>query len=301
MAYRHCLKEAGPGGSPRPGIPARRRGASLEGRRRFPAAAPAPGHAKGEMKIVIAGEGLSVSQGHPDRDLPAAAIVPAGGAGRRMGGPIPKQYLPLGGVPILVWTLRALERSPAVNDVIVVVPREDRARVEEMVLRAGASSKVRAVVDGGGERQASVWNGLQALAGRAGVVVVHDAVRPLLSLSLLGRMIRAARRHGAATAGLPVAETVKTVDRRGWVRATVPREGLWLTQTPQAFDLDLLWEAHRRAAAEGFFATDDAALVERMGCPVRMIRGSRDNLKLTTAEDLALAEALLCCPRKKQR
>ena len=85
------------------------------------------------------------------------------------------------------------------------------------------------------------------------------------------------------------------------VRATVPREGLWLTQTPQAFDLDLLREAHRRAAAEGFFATDDAALVERMGCPVRMIRGSRDNLKLTTVEDLALAEALLCCPRKTQR
>jgi len=155
--------------------------------------------------------------------------------------------------------------------------------------------KVRAVVAGGAERQASVRQGLVAVPAEVGWIVVHDGVRPCITPELVERVVAEARRHRAAIAALPVAETLKR-GADGWVQATVERDGLWSVQTPQAFRADVLREAHRRAAAEGIAGTDDAALLERLGVPVRLVPGLPGNVKITRPEDLALAEALLPRP-----
>jgi 2-C-methyl-D-erythritol 4-phosphate cytidylyltransferase len=146
------------------------------------------------------------------------------------------------------------------------------------------------VVSGGRERQESVWLALQAVPATVSLVLVHDAVRPFITSSLVRSVVREARRHGAAICGLPVVETVKRV-RDDRVEATVQREGLWLVQTPQGFHRSLLWEAHEKARREGFTGTDDAMLVERLGAAVYIVRGLAENLKITTAKDLARARA----------
>jgi 2-C-methyl-D-erythritol 4-phosphate cytidylyltransferase len=149
--------------------------------------------------------------------------------------------------------------------------------------------KILDVVAGGADRQESVWRGLQRLPEDARVVVVHDAVRPFITADLVER-VRAAGAGGAATCGTPVRDTVKRVTD-GAVESTIARQGLWLTQTPQAFARDLLWEAHDKARRDGFAGTDDAVLVERLGMPVAMVPGLAQNLKITTPEDLRTARA----------
>jgi 2-C-methyl-D-erythritol 4-phosphate cytidylyltransferase len=152
------------------------------------------------------------------------------------------------------------------------------------------------VVAGGADRQESVWRALQRIPERAERVVVHDAVRPFIDAALVGRVLAAAA-GGAATCGIPVRETVKRV-RDGAIEATVPRQGLWLTQTPQAFTRALLWEAHDKARRDGFAGTDDAMLVERLGVTVAMVQGLGQNLKITTPEDLQTARAW-AAPRRR--
>ncbi|HEY1266063.1 MAG TPA: 2-C-methyl-D-erythritol 4-phosphate cytidylyltransferase, partial [Candidatus Binatia bacterium] len=147
--------------------------------------------------------------------------------------------------------------------------------------------------------QDSVARGLELLDADCEVVVVHDAVRPLVSPALIDRCIAAAEKDGAAVAGVPVADTIKIVSPERRIEATPPRESLWAIQTPQAFGLELLREAHRKATLESVEATDDAMLVERLGRKVVVVEGDRRNLKITTPEDLALAEALLNQPTHK--
>jgi len=216
------------------------------------------------------------------------AIVPAGGHGARMGSRRPKQYLRLGQAPILVATLRALARTRSLAGIVVAVPAAHVAATRRLLARARVP-KILDVVAGGVDRQESVWRGLQRLPEDARVVVVHDAVRPFVTAELVER-VRAAAAGGAATCGMPVRETVKRV-KDGAVEATVARQGLWLTQTPQAFARDLLWEAHDKARRDGFAGTDDAVLVERLGMPVAMVTGLAQNLKITTPEDLRTARA----------
>lgn len=223
------------------------------------------------------------------------AIVPAAGSGRRMGGQHPKQFLLLGGVPLLVRTLRALARSRVIGGIVVVVPRA-AVKLTRRLLTRHRVPRVLAVVPGGRERQESVWMGLQALPSEAELVVVHDGVRPLITGALVRTVVEEAGRFGAAACGLPVRETVKRA-RGGIVEATVDREGLWLVQTPQAFGRTLLWEAHEKARRDGFVGTDDAVLVERLGVPVRMVPGLVDNLKITTPQDLARARGLVASRR----
>lgn len=223
------------------------------------------------------------------------AIVPAAGSGRRMGGQHPKQFLLLGGVPLLVRTLRALARSRVIGGIVVVVPRA-AVKLTRRLLTRHRVPRVLAVVPGGRERQESVWMGLQALPSEAELVVVHDGVRPLITGALVRTVVEAAGRFGAAACGLPVRETVKRA-RGGIVEATVDREGLWLVQTPQAFGRTLLWEAHEKARRDGFVGTDDAVLVERLGVPVRMVPGLVDNLKITTPQDLGRARGLVASRR----
>lgn len=217
----------------------------------------------------------------------ATAIVAAGGTGVRMGGRVPKQYLPLGGVPLLVHTLRALARAPSVLGIVVAAPG-DRVQSTLAVLRRHRVPKLSGVVAGGAERQESVWLALQAVPPGSRWIVVHDAARPFIDPALVDRVLAAAARPGAATCGLPVRETVKRV-RQSMVEATLDREGLWLIQTPQAFRRTVLEEAHAKARRDGYSGTDDAVLVERLGGQVAVVPGSPRNLKITTPADLETA------------
>ena len=214
-------------------------------------------------------------------------VVPAGGQGVRMGRK--KQDIRVGTRPVLRWTLDVLEATPEIEGVVVAVPAED---VEAWRRRLRPCRKVRAVVAGGGERQESVAQGLAAVPRTARWILVHDGVRPCITPALVRRVVKGAQTHGAAIAALPIAETLKR-GAEGWVKETVPRDGLWAIQTPQGFQAALLREAHRRAAAEGVLGTDDAALVERLGTAVRLVPGLPGNVKITRPEDLPLARQLL--------
>jgi 2-C-methyl-D-erythritol 4-phosphate cytidylyltransferase len=226
------------------------------------------------------------------------AIIPAGGTGRRMGGEIPKQYLLLAGIPILAHTLSAFQRSPLVDEVILAVPEGDIAEVRRAVVERYGFSRVRLVIAGGKERQDSVRNALAHVRDGHAVILVHDGVRPFVTEDLIARVVAGAKKYGAVSAGVPVRDTVKEADEAGRVVKTVPRDGLWLTQTPQAFRRGVILAAYERAAADGFYGTDDASLVERTGIPVRMIPGDQDNIKVTTPEDLARGERIVCGRKK---
>lgn len=224
--------------------------------------------------------------------MKCAAIIPAGGAGRRMGGQTPKQYLPLAGLPLLVHTLRVFRDSPLIDQILLAVPEGDLARVrDEIVGPFGLADRVR-LLAGGAERQDSVRNALALVRDDQEIVLVHDGVRPCLAPALIARAVAAAVADGAAVVGLPVKDTIKETTAEGWIVRTVPREALWAAQTPQAFRREILLAAYERAAAEGFYGTDDAALVERLGVPVRMIGGADQNIKVTTPADLAYAAAI---------
>ena len=223
--------------------------------------------------------------------IATVAVVPAAGSGRRVGGSSPKQFLHLGGVPLLVRTLVALGRSRVIGGIVVVAPPSAVERTRRLI-KHYRLARVLAVISGGRERQESVWLGLQAVPSTAGLVVVHDGVRPFITGALVRQVVEAASRFGAAACGLSVRETVKRA-REGFVQATVERDGLWLVQTPQAFRRSLLWEAHEKARQDGFLGTDDAVLVERLGAPVRMVPGLLENFKITTPDDLARARAVV--------
>ena len=226
----------------------------------------------------------------------AVAVVPAGGTGARMKSRLPKQYLSLNGVPLLVHTLRTLLDSEGMDGVVLAVPA-DRIAATRRLLHRHRIPRVLDVVAGGAERQESVWRGLCAVPAAVRWVVVHDAVRPFITGDLVEQVLAAARRHGAATCGLKVRETVKRV-RGETVETTLDREGLWLIQTPQAFSRELLWEAHDKARRDGFTGTDDAVLVERLGGRVAVVPGLAQNLKVTTPEDLRLARLWLTRARR---
>jgi len=229
------------------------------------------------------------------------AIVPAAGSGNRMGRELSKQYLALGGMPLLVHTLNVFERCPLVDALLVVVPPSDVEAVRTEMLPRWSLKKLAGVIPGGKERQDSVRAGIEALDRETELVVIHDAVRPFITVELIENCIRAAAEEGAATVGVPVKDTVKEVGADGRVMRTCDRNLLWLTQTPQAFRRDIIENAHRAAVRDGYRGTDDTSLVERLGIAVRMIRGDYGNIKITTPEDLVIAEALLAAlPQAKE-
>ena len=203
-----------------------------------------------------------------------------------MGADRPKQYLPLGGWPVLWHVLVRLEASPLVTDIVLVVRREDMDYCRRELSESGDFTKIAALVPGGAERSESVYKGLQET--RADMVLVHDAVRPFISEGLLERVVAATREHGAALPALPVVETIKEV-ADDQVVGTPCRERLWQAQTPQGFNRKLLLMAYHAAGTDAV-ATDDAALVERLGHAVCVVLGEADNRKLTTPDDLAWAE-----------
>jgi len=213
--------------------------------------------------------------------------IPAGGLGARFGSRTPKQFLTIQRVPVVTRTVRWFTRYPGVAAVAVAAPEAHVERTRR-ALAALARRVPLAVVPGGPTRQDSVWLALQAVPDDVEIVVVHDAVRPLITPDLIASVVRAAVEHGAAICALPIAETVKRV-RNEVVEATLDRSELWAVQTPQAFRAALLREAHEKARRDGVVGTDDAMLVERLGHAVRVVRGLAENVKITTPEDLRRA------------
>ena len=228
-------------------------------------------------------------------------ILPAAGLGTRMtpGHPLssaPKQFLELGGVPVLIHTLRAFAAVPRVAEMCVAVRANEMERMTAQVREYGFAGKVR-VVEGGEHRQKSVANALQAIdCEDEDIVRVHDAVRPLIDAATIERTIRAVEKHNAAIVGLPAVDTIKQVERTAdgaIITSTIPREYIVRAQTPQGFRCGLLKRAFAEAAEDGFVGTDEASLVERSGAQVAVVQGSPANFKITQPGDLELAEFYL--------
>lgn len=216
-------------------------------------------------------------------------MIVAGGTGRRIGGPVRKQYLEVAGTPVLLRAVLPFLHHPRISPTVVVLPADD-ASAPPAWLRALDV----VIVAGGAERGDSVWNGVSALGDDVALVLVHDGARPFISRDVIDRVLAAA--PFGAIAAVPVTDTIKEVDGRGVITGTPDRSRLWQAQTPQGFPRAALLRAYERARAQGVAATDDAALYERYTGPVRVVAGSYRNLKVTRPEDLAVAEALALAP-----
>ena len=218
------------------------------------------------------------------------ALIVAAGIGSRMGGPVNKHLLLLAGRPVLAHTLAAFQTCPVIDD-IVLVAGQDRLDVYQALADQYGISKLRRIVAGGETRQESSANGLAAL-GAADIVCVHDGARPLVTQRVIVESVEQAIVHGAAIVAVPAKDTIKVSGETGFVQETLPRERLWQVQTPQVFRTELLRQA--QAAARGVFVgTDDSVLVERLGLPVKIVQGDYSNIKITTVDDLVVAEYLL--------
>jgi 2-C-methyl-D-erythritol 4-phosphate cytidylyltransferase len=221
--------------------------------------------------------------------MSVAVVVPAAGAGARMGG-IAKPFLPLAGEPLLLHALRPFLAHPGVTRVVVALRSDDL--LEPPGWLVGLDHRIH-LVAGGRERGDSVRAALNHVDDAIGIVLIHDAARPLVTTAVIGRAIAAALAGHCAVVGVPVTDTIQEVDERGFVIATPDRRRLRAAQTPQAFPRDVIVDAYRRAAADGVHATDDASLVAHYGGAVLAIEGDRENLKVTTPADVAIAQLLL--------
>ena len=222
-----------------------------------------------------------------------AAIIPAAGSGIRMGLSSPKQFYELAGDPILVHTLRVFQQIEAIGHIVVVVPAENCPWVEDLV-QSNHLTKVYRVIAGGNERQDSVLFGLKVLPDDVELVLVHDGVRPFVPVAVVEKCLQEAEKSGAAMAAIQVKDTLKTVSRQKMIEKTIDRADVWQAQTPQVAKKSLLLEAYALAAEkEDFIATDEAGLLELLGCPVKVVEGSEKNIKITRPEDLILAKAIL--------
>ena len=221
------------------------------------------------------------------------AVVPAAGLGTRMGGNTPKQYLTIGNLPLLVYSLQIFQELEEIGEVILSVPAADREYCWRKIVQPFGLEKVTKVVAGGARRQDSVRNGLAAISDRPDGVLVHDGVRPFIDQVMVRKVIDCAGKTGAAVVAMPIHDTVKRVDPSGIIQETLKREELWQIQTPQVFRYDWLVEAHQQAQDHQWDVTDDAALIERMGYPVSVVEGSCFNIKVTKPDDLVFGKAIL--------
>ena len=221
------------------------------------------------------------------------AVIPAAGLGIRMGGNTPKQYLSLGGMPLLVYSLKVFQHLECIREVILSVPASDVDYCWREIVKPFGLEKVTQVVAGGSRRQDSVRNGLEAISDQPDGVLVHDGVRPFIDQQIVRNVIDCAGQTGAAVVAMPIHDTVKRVNHSGIIQETLKREELWQIQTPQVFRYDWLVEAHNQAELHQWDVTDDAALIERMGYPVSVVEGSCFNIKMTKPDDLVLGEAIL--------
>jgi 2-C-methyl-D-erythritol 4-phosphate cytidylyltransferase len=221
------------------------------------------------------------------------AIVPAAGTGERMGTNRKKPYLLLNKRPLLYYTLTALDSIASIAQIIVAVAPGDERFCQQQVLEKFHFNKSIQIIPGGSSRQESVRRLLERVPEDTQLVLIHDGARPLITPELLEQAIAETMVWKATVLAVPVKDTIKSANDTLQIEKTISRERLWAIQTPQTFERSVIQEAHQRASQEGFIGTDDAALVERMGVQVKIVMGSYDNIKITTPEDLIVAEALL--------
>jgi len=231
--------------------------------------------------------------------LKTIALITAAGKGQRMQSSTPKQYLCLGGKPILAQTLQVFEECTSIDGIYIIVPEDHMDMVQTDIVEKYQFKKVFKLVQGGKIRQQSVWNGLKAIRSECSIVVVHDGVRPLISQQLIAQSIEEAQKNGAAVVAVLARDTVKRATNGEKVQ-TLLRDEIWLAQTPQTFQLPLLMKAYQEAQQNDILGTDDAYLVERIGHPITLIMGDYTNIKITTPEDLALAEVLFSRMKKEK-
>ena len=222
-----------------------------------------------------------------------SGIIVAAGKGIRMNRKVRKQYLSLEGQPILYHTLMAIDAGGLIDSLFLCVPEDDFDYCRRGILSPHGLEKKVTLVAGGLERQDSVYNGLLAVNDTGGIVVIHDGVRPFVQAASLATCIDEAKISGACILGIPVSDTIKRVDASGHIDDTLDRQSLWLAQTPQVFQYNLIRKAHETARKKGIVGTDDALLVEQLGNNVKIIAGNRYNIKITTPEDLVVARAIL--------
>lgn len=219
-------------------------------------------------------------------------IIPAAGVGKRMGGDVPKQFALLAGKPIIAWTLERFQSSPLVDAIIIAAQAEHHERIRTIAAEFGVT-KLTEVVEGGDSRQDSVWNALKAVPPIADLVLVHDAVRPLVSSDDIAKVVTAAAHYGAAILAVRVKDTIKQSDEQEFVENTLDRESLWSAQTPQVFKREILHKAYQHVHNDHFLANDESSVVEYSGGDVKLVEGSYANFKITTAEDVVFAEAVI--------
>jgi 2-C-methyl-D-erythritol 4-phosphate cytidylyltransferase len=223
--------------------------------------------------------------------MKVGAIIAAAGSGRRMKSDRPKQLLALHGTPIIVHTIRKFDACSAIDYIIVTAPKESLDEVTQLVKSAGFKKSV-TVVEGGERRQDSVFMGLKHLQQGTDIIAVHDGVRPFVPIEDIENVVRHAQTSGAAILAVPIVETVKQAEKE-FVQSTITREHLVLAQTPQVFRTAILKEAFDLATKDEYYGTDESSLVERLGHPIAIVRGSERNIKITRPGDLTLARAFL--------
>ncbi len=229
-------------------------------------------------------------------NIQSAVIITAAGSGKRFGesgGGIPKQFTPLNGEPLLAHTIRSFSGCKSITEIVVVVPHGQLEYTQSEVVDKYGFEKVSKLVPGGEERQNSVENGFRSLIDKPDIVLVHDGVRPFVRQETIDRVIAAAMESGAAICAAPATDTVKQSSSERYIENTLPRENIWLAQTPQGFKYEILDEAFRCAGEDGYIGTDESILVERTGVKVKLVQGSRYNIKITTKDDIILGELLL--------
>ncbi|MFH1851128.1 MAG: 2-C-methyl-D-erythritol 4-phosphate cytidylyltransferase [Candidatus Neomarinimicrobiota bacterium] len=227
-----------------------------------------------------------------DRNGPVSAIIPAAGRGLRFGGSVPKQFLTLGNTPLLFHTIKPFLALPEIGEIIIVVPEKQIVELDSLLQPIDLERKIR-LIAGGERRQDSVQNGLAAVAPECELVVIHDAGRPFVTEKMIRDCIAARGNNAGAIMALPASDTVKRVVPGSRVIAeTIPRETIWLAQTPQVFRKSILLEALVAAEREGISGTDEAALVERLGYQVVIVNGSPRNFKITTPDDWETARRI---------
>ena len=225
------------------------------------------------------------------------AIVPAAGSGKRFGAGTNKPFARLGDKPLIIWAVEALQSLSEVMEIIPVVKETD-IKLCSRLFEDYSITKVRRIAPGGRERQDSILHGLSLIQDKTAIVLVHDGVRPLIEPSLIKKALQQLHGCDGVVVGVPLKDTVKEVTD-GIVRSTPERNTLWAIQTPQIFHFQTLYAAYEKAVADSFYATDDSALVERNGGKIKVIHGSYTNIKVTTPEDLLIAEVFLEMRRSK--
>lgn len=225
--------------------------------------------------------------------MKTVAIIPAAGVGKRMGLQRGKPFLLLGGRPILVHTLEVFEKEKEISEIILVVSPEELEYSAEEIVEKYKLNKVKRIVPGGKERQDSVYNGFKAIRNPVKYVMIHDGVRPFVTGRLLRGSIEMAKTKGGVVVAVPVKDTIKKVSKEGIIEETLERRNLWAIQSPQVFKYEIINKAYLKAYQDEFYGTDDASLVERIGHKVEVLMGSYENIKITTQEDLVLAEMIL--------